>query len=171
LDRIATQFNQGATAGDDMHRAAQGFRRAAGEAARTAQQIRQGDIRGAALGSRQVERAIQAARESQDLEGLLTGLELIDRVLQDTLGRYGVKPVQAVGRPFDPFDHEAVEMVAGEGEPAGTVLAELQRGYRFYEHLLRPARVRVVRPRQPEASGGEGEGTAPSAGGKALDIS
>jgi molecular chaperone GrpE len=118
-----------------------------------------------------LERAIRAARESQDLEGLLTGLELIDHVLQDTLGRYGVKPVQAVGRPFDPFDHEAVEMVAGEGEPPGTVLAELQRGYRFYEHLLRPARVRVVRPRQPEASGEEGEGKAPSAGGKALDIS
>ena len=119
-----------------------------------------------------LERAIRAARESRDLEGLLTGLELIDRVLQETLGRYGVKPIEAVGRPFDPFDHEAVEVVAGEGEPPGAVLAELQRGYRFYEHLLRPARVRVVRPRQPESRGGEGEeGGAARAGGKELDIS
>ena len=118
-----------------------------------------------------LERAIQSARESRDLEGLLTGLELIDRLLQETLGRYGVKPVEALGRPFDPFDHEAVEVVAGEGEPPGTVLAELQRGYRFHDHLLRPARVRVVRPRQPEPSDEEGEDGPAPAGGKALDIS
>jgi molecular chaperone GrpE len=121
-----------------------------------------------------LERAIRAGRESRDLEGLLTGLELIDRVLQETLGRYGVKPIEVVGRPFDPFDHEAVEVVAGEGgEPPGTVLAELQRGYRFYERLLRPARVRVVRPRQPEEPGGEEgeEGGVARAGGKELDIS
>jgi molecular chaperone GrpE len=118
-----------------------------------------------------LERAIRAARESRDLEGLLTGLELIDRVLQETLGRYGVKPIEAVGRPFDPFDHEAVEMVVGEGEPPGTVLAELQRGYRFYEHLLRPARVRVVRPRPAQARDEEDEEGASPKSGKALDIS
>jgi molecular chaperone GrpE len=118
-----------------------------------------------------LERAIRAARESRDLEGLLTGLELIDRVLQETLGRYGVTSIEAVDRPFDPFDHEAVEMVAGEGKPPGTVIAELQRGYRFYDRLLRPARVRVVQPRPSQARDEEDEEGAPPKGEKALDIS
>ncbi|MCK4300082.1 MAG: nucleotide exchange factor GrpE, partial [Planctomycetes bacterium] len=45
-----------------------------------------------------LERAIQAARQSGDLEGLLAGLELIDRELHQTLERHGVQPIEALGQ-------------------------------------------------------------------------
>ena len=48
-------------------------------------------------------------------------------------------------RPFDPHWHEAMEMVDAEGAGEGTVVAELQRGFRLHERLLRPARVTVAR--------------------------
>ncbi len=84
LDRIATQLNQGTAAGDELNRASQGFRRAAGEAARTAQQIRQGDTRGAALSSRQVERAIHAALAEAGMAGQATLEEALAAVEAQT---------------------------------------------------------------------------------------
>lgn len=125
-----------------------------------------------------LERAIQSARDSGDLEGLLDGLELIDRELHQTLGRYGVRPIEALGRPFDPFEHEAVETVpAAEGETPGTVTAVLQRGYRLHERVLRPSRVRVAQAPEPAPAREQGpqqtdpqeEGTAPK-GKTELDI-
>lgn len=110
-------------------------------------------------------RAIEAARDSGDPEGLLDGLELIDRELHQTLSRYGVSPIEALGRPFDPFEHEAVEMApAGEGETPGTVTAVLQRGYRLRDRVLRPSRVRVAQaPPQAEVGEEQGPGSEGSA--------
>ena len=87
-----------------------------------------------------LERALehQTARE-----GLLEGVRLTHRQLQDVLRSEGVEPIQAVGQPFDPQEHEAVAMVEG-AEPAGTVVAEERRGYRQGDRLLRPAQVRVA---------------------------
>ncbi len=71
------------------------------------------------------------------------GVRLTCRQLQDLFRSEGVEPIQALGQPFNPAEHEAVEMVEGP-EPPGTVVAEELRGYRQGEHLLRPAHVRVV---------------------------
>ncbi len=125
-----------------------------------------------------LERAIQAARQSGDLEGLLAGLELIDRELHQTLERHGVQPIEALGQTFDPFAHEAVETEpAGEQAP-GTVTAVLQRGYRLHDRVLRPSGVRVAQGGEPESrgsgtSGGEAsaaEEGAVSRGAAELDI-
>ncbi|MGQ9683988.1 MAG: nucleotide exchange factor GrpE [Anaerolineae bacterium] len=87
-----------------------------------------------------LERALehQTARE-----GLVEGVRLTHRHLQDVLRSEGVEPIEAVGQPFDPLEHEAVAMVEG-AEPAGTVVAEERRGYRHGDRLLRPAQVRVA---------------------------
>jgi molecular chaperone GrpE len=73
------------------------------------------------------------------------GVELIVRQFNDALGKLGVEPVQAKGKPFDPTLHEAIEMVETDEAPDHQVLDELQRGYRIKERLLRPAMVRVAR--------------------------
>ena len=63
---------------------------------------------------------------------------------QDALQKAGVQPITAVGKPFDPKMHEAIEMVDTTDVPDHHVLDELQRGYQYKDRLLRPAMVRVA---------------------------
>jgi len=87
-----------------------------------------------------LERAL-AHQEARD--GLIEGIRLTHRQLQDLLRSEGVEPIQALGQLFNPAEHEAVALVEGPGPP-GTIVGEELRGYRQGEHLLRPAQVRVV---------------------------
>jgi molecular chaperone GrpE len=88
------------------------------------------------------ERALRAKSDAGDFRG---GIELIYKQLQDALAKLGVRPVPAVGEPFDPHYHEAIEMVETAEAADHEVLEELQRGYKFKDRLLRPAMVKVAR--------------------------
>ncbi len=88
------------------------------------------------------ERALKAGGEASEFR---SGIELIYRQFQDALQKAGVQPIAAVGQPFDPRVHEAIEMVDTTEVPDHHVLDELQRGYKFKDRLLRPAMVRVAR--------------------------
>ena len=76
------------------------------------------------------------------------GFEMIYRQLTDLLGEHGITRMESpVGRPFDPHLHHAFERTETEEHPEGTIIAEVQAGYRFRDRVLRPAQVRVaVRP-------------------------
>ena len=88
------------------------------------------------------ERALKAGGDAGDFR---SGIELIYRQLQDALQKAGVQEIAAVGQPFDPRFHEAIEMVDTTEVPDHHVLEELQRGYKYKDRLLRPAMVRVAR--------------------------
>jgi molecular chaperone GrpE len=88
------------------------------------------------------ERALKAGGDGSEFR---SGVELIYRQLQDALVKAGVQPIKAVGEPFDPKVHEAIEMVDTAQVPDHHVLDELQRGYKYKDRLLRPAMVRVAR--------------------------
>ncbi len=88
------------------------------------------------------ERALGAKSGAADFRG---GIELIYKQLQDALAKLGVRPVPAVGEPFDPHFHEAIEMVETTDAADHEVLEELQRGYKFKDRLLRPAMVKVAK--------------------------
>ena len=88
------------------------------------------------------ERALKASGDGSEFR---SGVELIYRQLQDALVKAGVQPIKAVGEPFDPKVHEAIEMVDTAEVPDHHVLDELQRGYKYRDRLLRPAMVRVAR--------------------------
>jgi len=93
-----------------------------------------------------LERAVgmQAAGSGPvDGAALLKGVDLTLRLLKQKLERYEVRPFDAAGHPFDPRLHEAISRVENAEIPAGTVAAELQKGYRVGERLLRPAMVSV----------------------------
>ena len=82
----------------------------------------------------------------------LEGIGAIDRKLRQLLESEGVTPIQAVGQPFDPREHEAVVHEETSSAPDDTVLTELQRGYRLRDRVLRPALVSVARnPGHPAA--------------------
>jgi len=72
------------------------------------------------------------------------GITAIDRKLRGLLESEGVRPIEAMGRPFDPREHEAIANVPGTGRPDGEVVAEVQRGYRLRDRVLRPALVAIA---------------------------
>jgi molecular chaperone GrpE len=74
-------------------------------------------------------------------EGLLAN----HRKLLNLLTAQDVRPIKAVGEPFDPALHEAIGAAEGDQSPSGTVTDELERGYWLGDEVLRPARVRVAR--------------------------
>jgi molecular chaperone GrpE len=88
------------------------------------------------------ERALKAGGEAGEFRN---GIELIYRQFQDALQKAGAQAIPAVGQPFDPRVHEAIEMVDTTEVPDHQVLDELQRGYKYKDRLLRPAMVRVAR--------------------------
>lgn len=89
------------------------------------------------------DRAVQT--QSGDGKDLRAGVELMHKQLHDALGKLGLEPVEAQGKPFDPNLHQAVEVMETDQGEDGAVLQELQRGYRLRDRLLRPAMVRVAR--------------------------
>ena len=75
---------------------------------------------------------------------LVEGLTAIYRRFVNLLEQQGVTPIQNLGEPFNPRVHEAIDSVRSDKCEPGTVVEEVQRGYRWGEELLRPARVRVA---------------------------
>jgi molecular chaperone GrpE len=73
------------------------------------------------------------------------GIELIHAKLQDLLRRYRVRPIEALGAPFDPNLHQAVMQEASPDHREGDVISELRRGYMIGDRLLRPAMVKVAK--------------------------
>ena len=99
--------------------------------------------------------ALSAHGSAEDLK---RGVEMIHRQMQELLRRFGVTEVPAVGQPFDPTQHEAVAREESPEVTAPTVTAELRRGYRMHDRLLRPAMVKVAVPVEGASSpGGSGE--------------
>src|SRR3989441_11092718 len=76
----------------------------------------------------------------------LKGVELSVRKLEEALGAHGLEPIKAVGTRFDPKLHEAVGHEESREHPEDTVIAELRRGYRVRDRVVRPALVKVARP-------------------------
>jgi molecular chaperone GrpE len=89
------------------------------------------------------ERAL-AAHSDPAYEDYRTGFELIYRQLLESLERLGVQRIEAMGRPFDPHVHQAVERVESSEHEDGTVVEDLRHGYKLRERVLRPALVRVA---------------------------
>jgi molecular chaperone GrpE len=108
-----------------------------------------------------LERAIDHARKGGggDVENLLQGVELVQKGLLGLMARHGVTEVDALGKPFDPAQHEAMAQATDASVAPNTVLEVLQKGYMLRDRLLRPARVIVARSEDAAAEGGEGQAT------------
>ncbi|GMU19631.1 MAG: protein GrpE [Candidatus Babeliales bacterium] len=73
----------------------------------------------------------------------LQGFELIYKSLQKILEKYGVQEIKEVTE-FDPNLHEAIMQVESPDHKAGQIVQVLQKGYRFKDQILRPAKVSVA---------------------------
>jgi molecular chaperone GrpE len=90
-----------------------------------------------------LERAGETLRASGVDEGIVAGLGLVHKQVLDILARHGVEPIAAMGLPFDPNFHEAMAQQPDASQPEGTVVAEMARGYKLRDRVLRPSRVAV----------------------------
>ena len=90
------------------------------------------------------DRALEAM--PAELKGVawIEGVTLLDRKLRALLESEGVTPIEAIGRTFDPREHEAIATVPATGRPESEVVAEIQRGYRVRDRVLRPAMVAIA---------------------------
>jgi molecular chaperone GrpE len=89
------------------------------------------------------ELGLGAARQAPDASGIVLGLEMVRKQLEDFLRSNGLEVVDATGQTFDPNLHEAVGQEASADVPEGTVIRQLRRGYKLRDRLIRPASVFV----------------------------
>jgi len=99
-----------------------------------------------------IELALQAASENGPGASLREGLSLTLKELVRILEKFKVKPVEAIGRPFNPEFHEAILREESAQADSNTVLREMQKGYMINDRLLRPSLV-VVAVAQDRANG------------------
>jgi molecular chaperone GrpE len=83
------------------------------------------------------------------------GVQMIYNRMAESLKKTGLEPIEAVGKPFDPHLHQAIDRVETNDVPDHTVLGEFQRGYFFKGKLLRPSMVKVAVPLSGAAASGE----------------
>lgn len=88
-------------------------------------------------------RTIQSAEASGNIESLLQGLRMTVKQFDDVFARNSAKPIATVGEPFDANVHEALTQIPTKDKPPMTVLQEIERGYVLHERVIRPAKVIV----------------------------
>ena len=89
-------------------------------------------------------RAVAAAEQSQNIEELRQGVEMVLRQFEEALAKHSVSAIDAAaGQPFDPNLHEAVQQVPSAEHPPMTIVQELERGYKLHDRVVRPSMVIV----------------------------
>ena len=90
------------------------------------------------------ERGLAAVTEDEKETPFAQGVELVYKQLITSFDELGVKPIEAVGKEFDPNLHNAVMMVDDDSLESGTVAEEMQKGYMYKESVVRHSMVKVV---------------------------
>jgi len=76
-------------------------------------------------------------------EGIVQGVEITLKELNKTLEKFGLRPIEADGRPFDPSVHHAMTQAVRDDVEDNTVVEEFRKGYMLKEKVLRPSLVAV----------------------------
>jgi len=90
-----------------------------------------------------LERALEAAEESTEDNGLVKGVNITLSEIIKILEQFGVTPISSRGEKFDPNYHQAISTEQRTDVEENTVVQECQKGYMLHDRLLRPAMVVV----------------------------
>jgi molecular chaperone GrpE len=93
------------------------------------------------------DRALATIPDELRSSSWVEGMWLIERKLRQILEAEGLQAIDALGKPFDPYEHEAVAHVESD-EPEGTVIKEHQKAYRLHDRVIRPAMVTVAKKKE-----------------------
>lgn len=97
---------------------------------------------------------LEAAAEKSKSKEVREGYRLILSKMLDILIKNGLKPIESVGKKFDPYYHEAVMSIESD-KPEGTILEELQKGYTFHSNVIRHSKVKIAKNKKPEHKKGD----------------
>jgi molecular chaperone GrpE len=93
-----------------------------------------------------LKRAAQSASQSQDLDSLQEGIDLVVNQFSNELKENGVETVTSVGEKFDPKSHEVFLTVETEDESQDEmIIEELETGYRFKDKLIKASKVKIAK--------------------------
>lgn len=87
-----------------------------------------------------IDRALKAMKETEDIVSLRTGIELISSKLRDALGSKGLCEIEAIGNALDTDLHDAVAQVAAGKKEKGKVVDVVQKGYKLNDKVVRHAK-------------------------------
>ena len=90
------------------------------------------------------ERGLAAVPENEKDSAIVSGMEMVYKQLIKQLEDLGVKPIEAVGKEFDPNFHNAVMQVESDKFETGVVAQEFQKGYTYHDMVIRHSMVGVV---------------------------
>lgn len=90
------------------------------------------------------ERGLDAVREEDKEDPFIQGMEMVYKQLMTVLGELGVKPIEAVGKEFDPNLHNAVMHVEDENFGENIIAEEFQKGYMYRDSVVRHSMVKVA---------------------------
>lgn len=88
-------------------------------------------------------RSLKSGKEQKNFDAFYKGVELIQTKFTQVLESQGLSAFDSVGKPFDVDLHDALLQVPREDVPPGTVVEEVERGYKLYDRVLRHAKVVV----------------------------
>jgi molecular chaperone GrpE len=110
-----------------------------------------------------IERLLTYSYREGSWKSFQEGIELLLTEISRTLAKYGVEPIEALGKPFDPNLHQAMQRSETDEAEADTVVEVYQKGDLYRGRLLRPARVVVaVTPKGEDEKKGEEDAAGPA---------
>ncbi|MFK7776777.1 MAG: nucleotide exchange factor GrpE [Gimesia sp.] len=90
-----------------------------------------------------LKRASDAAENAENVDELKQGVEMVAKQIQDVFLKNNLEAIDALGKPFDPNLHEAVQQLPSEEHPPMTVTHELEQGFILSDRVVRPSKVIV----------------------------
>ncbi|EUJ33342.1 heat shock protein GrpE [Listeria floridensis FSL S10-1187] len=89
------------------------------------------------------EKALATASDNEEVAAILTGLEMVHGQIVAALKKEGIEPIEALGEQFDPNFHQAVLQDNDPEKASNEITAELQKGYKIKDRVIRPSMVKV----------------------------
>jgi len=98
------------------------------------------------------ERSLVHLKDAKDVDSIKDGIKLVYDKLMKMLEEQGVKPIEAVGKPFDVHYHEAIMQKKADNVEPHTVIEEFEKGYLYKDRVIRHTKVAVSEDNAEEIS-------------------
>lgn len=92
-----------------------------------------------------LERGISASSETKDFDSLVKGVEMTLSQMHNIMNSEGVESIEAEGKEFDPYVHQAIMTENVEGVEDNQIILEVQKGYKMHGRVIRPSMVKVCK--------------------------
>lgn len=90
-----------------------------------------------------LQRAVESYETEPNGDGLVEGVKLVAQQINTSMENNGCKKIDAIGQPFDPNLHQAIQMQPSQDHEANLVSADLRTGFQLHDRVIRPSQVFV----------------------------